>query len=229
VEIDGSYTIIIRDVNMNNPYRRARLRLCLLIMGTAILSPSASAQLPSRPDADAARYLRTAAEQSRPVVAIAPNGGWVVALGTRYLQRNIPSELEANLGDFTRAGRSIDAVAFTPDGRGWMVIAGDQSFTRNVGGSGGDAFHGIVNAFLNRGRGVRGVSFNPTNWSRDRGYVIVWDEVTHDQPLTDPRQIEQYANDLRLALEMVDELNLNTRIWSKPPVAHHRGDAAGRA
>jgi len=56
---------------MNNSYRRASLRLCLLIMGTAILSPSASAQLPSRPDADAARYLRTAAEQSRPVVAAA--------------------------------------------------------------------------------------------------------------------------------------------------------------
>jgi len=44
-------------------------------------------------------------------------------------------------------------------------------------------------------------------------------EVTYDQPLTDPRRIEQYANDLRLALEMVDELNLNTRIWSKAPAA----------
>ncbi len=130
-----------------------------------------------------------------PVIAMAPDGGWIVAAGRTFRHEKLPSEMLAKLNEFTSAGRNIDAAAFTPDGRGWTVVAGSKSWTRNVGGSGSDTYHTVLNARLDGTRRVRSVAFNPVDWSRKQGYVIVWSDgsVNHrDIPDEMARKLDEY-------------------------------------
>ena len=113
---------------------------------------------------------RVASPPSRPLAAFAPDGGWVLAHGTRSFARGLPAEASRKLGEFTGTGRSIDAVAFTPGG-GWTIVAGDASWTRNVGGG----YHAALKAVLAEGRRVHTVAFHPVEWNARRGFVLAHD------------------------------------------------------
>lgn len=132
------------------------------------------------------------AQKPHPVVAFGRTGH-VVASGTRYASFKIPDELETQLKQYTSNGRSIDAVAFTPDGKGWTVVAEGTYAVRNVGGAGADNYVRGLTARLRSTDRVRSVVFNPVNWEKDRGYVIIWMDgtVTHRHiPAAMARELE---------------------------------------
>jgi hypothetical protein len=112
------------------------------------------------------------------VAAMSPAGGWVAAFGNAYRFAYIPQEMEAKLAEYYAAGTPIDAVAFTPDGNGWVLVTETSSFVRNVGGSGSNVFDAVLRFGLARGKRVRALAFNPAGWETDRGYVILWRDGT---------------------------------------------------
>lgn len=141
----------------------------------SVLAAPLAAQLTPAPPLPVDPQVTMVLARPNPVVAIAPTGSWVVAAGTRFVtSQPAEREIEQKLRELTTAGVSIDAVAFTPDGRGWTVVAGDKSWIHNVGGTGPTTYENVVNHGLRQRLRVRSVAFNPAGWSRDRGYVIVW-------------------------------------------------------
>jgi hypothetical protein len=56
---------------------------------------------------------------------------------------------------------------------------------------------------------IEGFSFWPDNNVRKISYVIYFSSVSHFEPILD------YYRDLAFAVGIVDDLNLNTRIWTR--------------
>lgn len=103
--------------------------------------------------------------------------GFVLAHEDGFTAEGIPGEMCEKLKEFTRAGTPLDAVAFTPDG-GWTIVAGDTSWTRNVGGP-APSYHDTVTAALASGASVHAVAFDPARYGARHGWVLVTNRGFH--------------------------------------------------
>lgn len=90
---------------------------------------------------------------------------------------DVEPEFAAKIREYLDAGRRIDAVAYAPSCEGWTVVAGTQSFTRNIGSSPGNDYFQEINRLNREGRRIRAVAFNPDDWPTKHGFVIAYDDA----------------------------------------------------
>lgn len=133
------------------------------------------------PDVRVGRPLEKRSEVQRTLVAFDPStGSWtsvskggVVSSsdqeGTHPSLRT-PAQMIEKLEEFIRQGRRIDAIEFTPTG-GWTLVAQDLNWTRGVDGE----YYDVLKTLAGQGRSIQAIAFNPVEWARDRGFVIVHD------------------------------------------------------
>jgi hypothetical protein len=133
------------------------------------------------PNVRVGRPLEKRSEVQRTLVAFDPStGSWtsvskggVVSSsdqeGTPPSKRT-PAQLIEKLEEFIRQGRRIDAIEFTPTG-GWTLVAQDLNWTRGVDGE----YYDVLKTLAGQGRSIQAIAFNPVEWARDRGFVIVHD------------------------------------------------------
>ncbi|HET8819552.1 MAG TPA: hypothetical protein VFM73_08425 [Xanthomonadaceae bacterium] len=99
--------------------------------------------------------------------------GFVLAYDDGFVAEHIPKELCGRLKAFTRSDGALDVVAFTQDG-GWTVVAGNRSWTRNVGGPEPD-YHGAVISTLGDGGRVHAVAFDAGRHATPGGWLLLTD------------------------------------------------------
>lgn len=59
-------------------------------------------------------------------VCFTPSGGWVVLADDYFFARNIPAEALKRLRSFQKSKYKSHVIAFTPNGKGWSLIANDK-------------------------------------------------------------------------------------------------------
>jgi len=59
-------------------------------------------------------------------VSFTPSGGWVVLADDYFFARNIPSEAFKKLESYKKNKYKSHIIAFTPNGKGWTLIANDK-------------------------------------------------------------------------------------------------------
>jgi len=59
-------------------------------------------------------------------VSFTPSGGWVVLADDYFFARNIPSEAFKQLKSFDKKKYKSHTITFTPNGKGWSLIANDK-------------------------------------------------------------------------------------------------------
>ena len=59
-------------------------------------------------------------------VSFTPSGGWVVFADDYFFARNIPDEAFKKLKSFQKSKYKPHIIAFTPNGKGWSLIANDK-------------------------------------------------------------------------------------------------------
>ena len=126
------------------------------------------------------------------------NRGYIITYEGGFSAEHIPNEMRRKVEEFLKLEGSVDIVTFTPDG-GWTIIAGQKSWTRNVGGDSPSYFE-VVNQLLTRGHQVKAVAFNPISYTRDKGWLIVTDQVLRSRRV--PRE-------LRLQVENICNVKLD--------------------
>lgn len=89
----------------------------------------------------------------------------------------VEPELAAKIQEYLDAGRRVDVVAYAPDCSGWTVVAGDRSFTRNIGSTKDSDYFVEINRLTGEGRRIHAVAFNPEDWDRKRSFVIAYDRT----------------------------------------------------
>jgi len=124
-----------------------------------------------------------AAPEQRNLVARCEQDGKIrqvyVRADRRELQTEGPvePELAAKIREYLGQGRRVDVVAYAPDCSGWTVVAGDRSFTRNIGSTRDSDYFVEINRLTGEGRRIHAVAFNPDEWTTRRGFVIAYDRT----------------------------------------------------
>lgn len=131
-----------------------------------------------------------AAPEQRNLVARCQQDGRIrrvyVRADRRELQTDgqVEPEFAAKIREYLGQGRRIDVVAYAPDCSGWTVVAGDRSFTRNIGSTKHSDYFVEINRLTGEGRRIHAVAFNPDDWGRKRSFVIAYDRtfITRGMP-----------------------------------------------
>ncbi|MBA3549473.1 MAG: hypothetical protein H0T76_23610 [Nannocystis sp.] len=92
-------------------------------------------------------------------------------------QGSVEPELSTKIQEYLNFGRRIDVVAYAPDCSGWTVVAGDRSFSRNIGATKDSDYFVEINRLVGQGRRIHAVAFNPEDWNTKRSFVIAYDRT----------------------------------------------------
>ncbi len=136
-----------------------------------------------RSEGEALAAPPAAAPEQRNLVARCQRDGKIrqvyVRADRRELQTegSVEPELSAKIQEYLNAGRRIDVVAYTPDCGGWTVVAGDRSFSRNIGATKDSDYFVEINRLTGEGRRIHAVAFNPEDWATKRSFVIAYDRT----------------------------------------------------
>ncbi|WP_298989767.1 hypothetical protein [uncultured Pseudokineococcus sp.] len=140
--------------------------------------------------------LKELVRDGRTITAVAFNPvgwsqdrGYVIAYDGGYAAEAVPVEMRRKIEEFQAAGERVDALAFTPTG-GWTVVAGRRSWTRNVGGP-SPSYYEVVNQLLGEGQRVTAVAFNPSDYERAKGWLVLTDRTVRSSRV--PSELRQQA------------------------------------
>lgn len=204
----------------------SRLHLTFLLPLALALTQGASVAL-------AAPAAPAAAEQ-RNLVARCEKDGKIrrvyVRADRRELQTDgdVEPELASKIRQFLDAGRRIDAVAYAPDCEGWTVVAGTQSFTRNIGSSPGNDYYKEINRLNRDGRRIRAVAFNPDDWATKHGFVIAYDDAFVARGLPGPftTRVTSLLQRTRKPIDAIAFSDLGDLGWSVVSGTQHETSAS---
>lgn len=121
-----------------------------------------------------------------------PQAGYVLITANGVASQNIPENLLATLNQLRSKKKDIKSVAFSPDGKGWTIVADGKTINENVEGGYGAALKKLQTAKLN----IKSVAFNPVNWDSQHGFVIVHDKGFVAEGISShlKEQLDKFAN-----------------------------------
>ena len=156
-------------------------------------------------------------------VSFTPSGGWVVFAEDYFFARNIPDEAFKTLKDFNSKKYKPHLIAFTPNGKGWSLIANDKyiitpkdlirKIEDNVGGK-------SIWEFM-RDNNVPGVSIavvinGKTAWETSYGYLKNGDNkyAVHPESMFQVASISKFITAIGAyrMLEIYNSINLDDNL-----------------
>lgn len=121
-----------------------------------------------------------------------PKQGYVLVTSKGVVSKNIPTPLVTQL---KKLRGNIKDIAFTPDGKGWVIVTKNRHIAHDVDGN----FLAKLKQVQASGKKVQSVAFNTQDWANKKGFVIIHDKgyVAEgiSKPLTD--MLNQFENKTR--------------------------------
>lgn len=121
-----------------------------------------------------------------------PQDGYVLVTEKGVSSQKVSGNFLNKLKQLRGKKSTINGMAFTPDGKGWTIIANGRGISENIEGG----YVAAMKKLQASKSAIKSVAFNPSNWDTQHGFVIIHDKGYTAEGITSKlkEKLDQFSN-----------------------------------